>query len=53
MQRLGDPTAESVGRPFPTGESMRDLSRLESTALDKRGFQKRACDFFERCEHSS
>jgi hypothetical protein len=34
MQRLGDPTADSVGRPSPTGESMRGLPRLKSAALD-------------------
>mgnify|MGYP000176842790 CR=1 FL=1 len=42
MQRLADQTGETVCRPSPTGESMRDLSRLESTALEKRGFLKRA-----------
>jgi hypothetical protein len=61
MQRLGDPTAESVGRPSPMGEIQRDLSRLNSTALDfaeaepehcARQKQKRS-EFSVRMERSS
>jgi len=40
MQRLGDPTGESVGRPSPMDETSRNLLRRKNTALDKHGFQK-------------
>jgi hypothetical protein len=33
MQRLADPTGETVGRSSPTSESRRGLPRLNSTAL--------------------
>ena len=46
MQRLRDPTAESVGRNLQFRNSSDKVAQTNSTILKKRGFQKRACDFF-------
>jgi hypothetical protein len=42
MQRLAGQTGETVCRLSPTGESMRNLLRRDSTALDKRALHKQA-----------
>lgn len=53
MQRLRDPAAENAGRPSPMGESMRGLSRLNSTFLEKRDLKNKLSSIFSRCERSS
>jgi hypothetical protein len=51
MQRLGDPTADSVGRPSPMGEmqvlqALATEGAMNHTALEKRACRKEQSDFF-------
>ncbi|MDD5698707.1 MAG: hypothetical protein PHH77_08845 [Victivallaceae bacterium] len=53
MQRLGDPTAESVGRSSPMSESIARLAALEEYRSRKAIFSKKTKCVFENAERSS
>ncbi|MDD5697106.1 MAG: hypothetical protein PHH77_00665 [Victivallaceae bacterium] len=53
MQRLGDPTAENVGRSSPMSESIARLAALEEYRSRKAIFSKKTKCVFENAERSS
>ncbi|MDD5698690.1 MAG: hypothetical protein PHH77_08745 [Victivallaceae bacterium] len=53
MQRLGDPTAENVGRSSPMSESIARLAAPEQYRPRKAIFSKRTKWVFENAERAS